>query len=65
MSTTPRVASAVPGQPPVFATVFAHQADLFAAFGRLYGTFWSHGIVDQPTKEVARIRNARQTDCGY
>jgi hypothetical protein len=34
-------------------------------FPRLYGTFWSHGIVDQPTKEVTRLRNARITDCGY
>ena len=35
------------------------------SFGQLYGTFWSHGIVDQPTKEVARLRNARITDCGF
>jgi len=36
-----------------------------AAFWRLYGTLWSHGTVDQPTKEVARLRNARTTGCNY
>jgi hypothetical protein len=35
------------------------------SFGELYGLFWMHGIVDQPTKEVARLRNARITDCGF
>jgi len=34
-------------------------------FGELYGQFWSHGMVDQPTKEVTRLRNARITDCGF
>jgi len=65
MSTVARVPSAVPGQPPSFGTVFAHQGEWFGAFRTLYGTFWSHGVLDQPTKEVARIRNARITDCGY
>jgi len=36
-----------------------------AAFWRLYGTLWSHGTVDMPTKEVARLRNARTTGCNY
>jgi len=35
-----------------------------SSFGTLYGHFWSHGVVDQPTKEVTRLRNARITDCG-
>ena len=35
------------------------------AFWRLYGILWSHGTVDQPTKEVARLRNARTTGCNY
>jgi alkylhydroperoxidase/carboxymuconolactone decarboxylase family protein YurZ len=64
MSTTPRISSAVPDAPPDFATVLAHQAELSAAFWRLYGEFWSHGALDQRTKEVARIRNARATNCG-
>ncbi len=39
--------------------------DLAIDFANLYGTMWSHGIVDHATKEVARLRNARITDCGY
>ncbi len=65
MATVPRVPSAVPGQPPTFRTVFAHQPALFRAFADLYGTLWSHGQLDHGTKEVARLRNARITDCGY
>ena len=41
-----------------------HRPELFAAFNRFYGTLWSHGVLDQPTKEVARLRNARVTGCG-
>ena len=65
MSTTPRVGSAVAGEPAVFRTVLAHQPAVFQAFWRLYGTFWSHGELDDATKEVARMRNDRVTDCGY
>ena len=65
MSTTPRVASALPDRPSSFGTAHAHQPGVAAAFGDLYGTFWSHGIVDHVTKETARLRNARITDCGY
>jgi hypothetical protein len=39
--------------------------DLGAEFGALYGEMWSHGVVDHPTKEVARMRNARVTECRY
>ena len=39
--------------------------DLAVDFSNLYGLMWSHGIVDHPTKEVARMRNARIIDCGY
>ena len=34
------------------------------AFNRYYGTLWSDGVVDDPTKEVGRLRNARVTGCG-
>ena len=44
-------------------SLFDYQSELFTAFNRLYGTLWSLGLVDQPTKEVARIRNARIVDC--
>ena len=37
---------------------------LFARFNTLYGRLWTDGAVEQPTKEVARLRNARLVDCG-
>jgi AhpD family alkylhydroperoxidase len=45
--------------------VLAHDPTLLEAFRRLYGTLWSHGVLDAPTKEVARIRNARIIACSY
>jgi len=45
--------------------VLDQNPDAAAAFWRLYGILWSHGTVDQPTKEVARLRNARTTGCNY
>ena len=38
--------------------------DLALGFAKLYGTIWSHGVLDHQTKEVVRMRNARVTDCG-
>lgn len=43
---------------------FDHHPEVWAAFNRYYGTLWSRGIVDQATKEVGRLRNARVTGCG-
>jgi len=43
---------------------FDHQPAIWDAFNRYYGTLWSEGVVDQPTKEVGRLRNARITGCG-
>jgi hypothetical protein len=40
-----------------------HQPQLYDAFNRLYGRLWTDGHVDQPTKETARLRNARVVDC--
>lgn len=51
------------GRDAVSASALAHQPELLESFQRLYGTLWSHGVVDQPTKEVARLRNARVTGC--
>ena len=48
---------------PIEGSVLAHQPELLRAFMRLYGTLWSHGEVDQFTKEMARIRNARTVNC--
>ena len=39
--------------------------ELFGLFNRFYGTLWSEGTLDQATKEVGRLRNARINDCGY
>jgi hypothetical protein len=60
MSSSPRLRGP-DGQP----TASLGAALALTAFPRLYGQFWSHGIVDQPTKEVTRLRNARITDCGF
>ena len=48
---------------PIQASPLALQPELLAAFQRMYGVLWSRGVVDQATKEVARIRNARRVDC--
>lgn len=50
--------------PPGGVMPFDHQPALWDAFNRYYGTLWSEGVVDQPTKEVGRLRNARVTGCG-
>jgi alkylhydroperoxidase/carboxymuconolactone decarboxylase family protein YurZ len=60
MSSQPRVTPAGPEN----ASRLAHVPELEAAFWKLYGELWSHGALDQRTKEVARIRNARVTNCG-
>jgi hypothetical protein len=39
------------------------QPEMWVAFNRFYGTLWSHGVLDQPTKEVGRLRSARINDC--
>jgi alkylhydroperoxidase family enzyme len=65
MSTTPRLPSAIDGRAADFGTVLAHHPALARAFGATYGAFWSDGVLDHPTKEAVRLRNARITDCGY
>jgi hypothetical protein len=49
---------------PIEGNILSELPDVWRAFERLYGTLWSHGTVDHATKEVARLRNARLTDCG-
>lgn len=46
------------------SSFFEHQPEIFASFNRFYGTLWSEGELDLPTKEVGRLRNARVNDCG-
>ena len=50
--------------PPGGMTFFDHQPGQFVAFNRFYGLLWTDGVLDEPTKEVGRLRNARITDCG-
>ena len=52
------------GNDPISGSVLGHQPEALLAFMRLYGTLWSHGILDHSSKEIARIRNARSVDCG-
>lgn len=65
MSTIPRVSSAVPGEPAHFGSVLAHQPAIAARFSELYGAFWGSDVVAARIKEVARMRNARVTQCGF
>ncbi|MFN6122699.1 MAG: hypothetical protein ACK5CE_24080 [Actinomycetes bacterium] len=65
MSTVPRLPSAVEGQPAHFGTLLAPHPGHAVAFGSTYAHFWTQGVLDHPTKETTRIRNARITDCGY
>jgi hypothetical protein len=65
MSTTPRLPSAIDSRPADFGSLLAHQPTLARRFGEVYGQFWSNGVLDHPTKETVRLRNARITDCGY
>jgi len=65
MSTTPRVSSAVPGEPAHLGSVLAHHPDMARAFSDLYGAFWSSDTLSARLKEVARMRNARVTECGF
>ena len=51
--------------PAISSSVLAEQPEALTAFLRLYGTLWSHGQLDHTVKEIARLRNARITDCGY
>ena len=44
-------------------TMMDHDAELTAVFSRFYGTIWSKGALDEPTKEVVRMRSARSIGC--
>jgi len=64
MATTPRLPSAIAGQAASWRTVHAHAADLKGAFDAMYHVLWQGDVLDEATKEVVRMRNARVTDCG-
>jgi len=50
---------------PMERSVLAHLPGALAAFQRLYGRLWQSPVLDPVTKEIARLRNARLTGCGY
>ena len=58
MSSTPRI------EKPKSGFALDHIPALNQAFWKLYGIFWSGGVLDHRAKEIARIRNARMTNCG-
>lgn len=63
MSTTPRVSSAVPGQPAHIGTARAHTPELTGAFDAMYAALLGKGIVGMEVKEAMRLRNARMNSC--
>ncbi|MFN3863168.1 MAG: carboxymuconolactone decarboxylase family protein [Erythrobacter sp.] len=65
MSTIPRVSSAIADEPAHFTSVLAHQPDIAQSFFALYGRFWGSDVLAARIKEVARMRNARVTQCGF
>jgi len=50
---------------PMARSVLAHLPRSLRAFQQLYGVLWQDAVLDPVTKEIARMRNARVTDCGY
>lgn len=50
--------------PPGSMNFLEHDAELTDRFDAFYAELWQRGVVDEPTKEVGRLRNARITDCG-
>jgi len=66
MSSTARISPPKDaGADPVSGSALAHQPEALAAFNRVYGTLWSRGVLDHPAKEIARLRNARITNCVF
>ena len=39
-------------------SVFDYNPELWEKFNEFYGYLWTHGALDQATKESARLRNA-------
>lgn len=50
---------------PVSGSALALQPESLAAFNQLYGTLWSRGVLSHSLKEIARLRNARTTNCVF
>ena len=50
---------------PMARSVLAHLPESRAAFQHLDAMLWQDETLDPVSKEIARLRNARVTDCGY
>jgi hypothetical protein len=64
MGTRPRLPMPEGGATLTARSPLGHQPETLAAFEQLYATLWSGGVVDPSILELARLRNARSTDCG-
>ncbi|HWP66362.1 MAG TPA: carboxymuconolactone decarboxylase family protein [Candidatus Limnocylindria bacterium] len=63
---TPRLPSPAPGHAdPMARSVLAHLPESLGHFQALYAALWQSPHLDPVTKEIARVRNARLTGCGY
>ena len=63
---TPRILPpADAGNDPVKGSALGHQPELLERFNTVYATLWSRGVLDHPAKEIARLRNARITNCVF
>jgi hypothetical protein len=64
MAAGPRLPSPEGGTDAASSSPLGHLPDALAAFTRLYATLWSRGTLSPARLEMARLRNARVTDCG-
>ena len=58
MSAAPRVRppANAPAGDAIRGSALGHQPELVEAFLKVYGILWSRGVLDHPTKELARLR---------
>lgn len=64
MASAPRLPLPEGGEDLASRSALGHQPEALAAFNQLYATLWSEGEVEPGLLELARLRNARITDCG-
>lgn len=66
MSNKPRVVVPVNEEgDAISGSALALQPESMQAFNQLYGTLWSRGLLPHTLKEIARLRNARTTNCVF
>lgn len=66
MSSKPRVAVPINEDgDAISGSALSLQPESLQAFNQMYGTLWSRGLLPQTLKEIARLRNARTTNCVF